>query len=126
MPVPDQPDRLPDLKRQRALVREHLAWLDREIAAAEKARYAAGEPPPPTESPASRSATNPELEANYQPDAIATHESTRRGCLMYAIAALALFFGTLVAIYFLRYRDHPLFFVPHSATSAPAPAPTKK
>jgi hypothetical protein len=27
-------DRLPELRRQRALVAEHLAWLDREIAAA--------------------------------------------------------------------------------------------
>ena len=30
------PDRLAELRRQRALVQEHLAWLEREIAATEK------------------------------------------------------------------------------------------
>lgn len=43
------PDRLQDLLRQRALVQEQLAWLDREIAAA------SGQSPSPT--PASRLAT---------------------------------------------------------------------
>lgn len=36
-------DRLPELLRQRALVQEHLAWLDREIAAASGAPLT---PPP--------------------------------------------------------------------------------
>lgn len=39
------PDRLAELRRQRALIAEHLAWLDREIAAAGSASAASPEPP---------------------------------------------------------------------------------
>lgn len=36
--VPPMPDRLAELRRQRALIQEHLAWLDREVAALERHR----------------------------------------------------------------------------------------
>ena len=39
------PDRLAELRRQRALIAEHLAWLDREIAAAGPASTSSPEPP---------------------------------------------------------------------------------
>ncbi|MBK8475784.1 MAG: hypothetical protein IPL39_05580 [Opitutaceae bacterium] len=40
------PDRLADLRRQRALIAEHLAWLDREIATTAPAQPAAVLPAP--------------------------------------------------------------------------------
>ncbi len=40
-------DRLNELRRQRALLQEHLAWLDREIAAAEGRAARPGPPPAP-------------------------------------------------------------------------------
>ncbi len=40
------PDRLADLRRQRALIAEHLAWLDREIATTASAQPAAILPAP--------------------------------------------------------------------------------
>jgi hypothetical protein len=41
-------DRLADLRRQRTLIQEHLSWLDREIAAAEKNGGTAWPAPAPT------------------------------------------------------------------------------
>jgi len=41
-------DRLTELRRQRALVQEHLAWLDREIAEASGADSSAGPVFPPS------------------------------------------------------------------------------
>ncbi|HZP60009.1 MAG TPA: hypothetical protein VFB27_06750, partial [Opitutaceae bacterium] len=62
--MPSPSDHLSELRRQRALVQEHLAWLDREIAAA------AGEttpltlaPKPPGPPAASASVANEEAEA---------------------------------------------------------------
>lgn len=37
-------DRLAELRRQRSLVQEHLAWLDREVAALEKGALSSGSP----------------------------------------------------------------------------------
>lgn len=56
------PDRLAELRRQRALVQEHLAWLDRELAALERTS-----PPRSAESPA---AVDPfVVDVNTQPAA---------------------------------------------------------
>lgn len=44
-------DRLRELLRQRALLQEHLAWLDREIAAASGAQAAPGPAPLPVTTP---------------------------------------------------------------------------
>jgi len=46
------PDRLAEIRRQRALVAEHLAWLDREIAAAAPASAAPVAPTAPAVVPA--------------------------------------------------------------------------
>jgi hypothetical protein len=54
MPAP-APDRLQQLLRQRALLQEHLAWLDREIADASSG--VTGPPPAPT--PLARAAQQP-------------------------------------------------------------------
>ena len=56
------PDRLAELVRQRALVLEHLDWLEREIATAKSvaapSAMASASSPPATTSPASESATS--------------------------------------------------------------------
>ncbi len=114
------PERLAELQRQRALVQEQLTWLDREIAAAQAAttpppRGDAARPMSPSvtvTSPASVAAL-PDL----QPDPLAARRDTRRGCFIAFALALAIFFGTLVAIYFWKYRDRPLFRA-ESAVSA--------
>jgi hypothetical protein len=54
MPAP-APDRLQQLLRQRALLQEHLAWLDREIADASSGVTA----PPPAPTPVARAAQQP-------------------------------------------------------------------
>lgn len=106
-------DRLAELRRQRALVAEHLAWLDREIAAANPAA-----PPPPSLSPAvespavtaTRSEPLPPAPAP-QPPASALPESrpadirrdVRRGCLLYfALAALLVAGGCALLVWVSR------------------------
>ncbi|MCR6656693.1 MAG: hypothetical protein NVV63_12975 [Opitutus sp.] len=124
------PERLAELQRQRALVQEQLTWLDREIAAcqASTASAPAGDavrtashsvPLTATGSAAPRPATvstrpvltSPPLAPlpDLQPDPLAARRDTRRGCFIAFALALAIFFGTLVAIYFWKYRDRPLF-----------------
>ena len=117
---PVNPVRLAELNHQRALVREQLAWLEREIA-----RETIGEglstfvPPPPvpqsvvqvrTEQLTASPQIQKEIEA-YQPDPISAVRDTRRGCFIaLAISALVLI-GVFTAIYLLHYRDRPLLFV---------------
>jgi len=93
-------DRLQELLRQRALIQEHLAWLDREIDDAN------GIPPLPTTGArptlTSSSATSPRPAANASDEAekilgqysIDTHvvrTDTRRGCLMMFFIGFSLF-----------------------------------
>ena len=109
------PDRLAEIRRQRALVAEHLAWLDREIAAAAPASAAPVAPTAPAvvpapiapldpaailaaataAKPAAQISAAPSIEDDIaekhlprrQPDSI--QQDVRRGCLLYfAIAAL--------------------------------------
>lgn len=74
---PRMSDRLQELLRQRALVEEHLAWLDRQIAEATPDR-AAPPPPPPvapryTLKPAASSAPAPQGYLASQAASIARH-----------------------------------------------------
>ncbi len=41
---------------------------------------------------------------------MSAQRDTRRGCLLLAALVLVLLAGAAVAIYFLGYRDHPVFF----------------
>jgi hypothetical protein len=125
------PDRLEELRRQRALVQQHLDWLDREIAAeAEKtdqetagARIATlgAAAVPKTFSPPSASAitaTTPAAHAvtpaagpdadtileKYRVAPTALHNDVRKGCLLYFAVALALFFAGVIILYFVLSR----------------------
>lgn len=108
------PDRLTELRRQRALVRDHLDWLDREIAAAEPTAAqgtapVAAPPPPPvfvTQDPVAPPATDA-----YSPDPAATQQEVKRGCLLWLVAGFVLFAAILAAIYFFAYGDRPLLFM---------------
>jgi hypothetical protein len=123
------PDRLDRLRHQRALVQEQLAWIDREIAELSRQADAGAAPAPPT-SPAATPTAQPNLVRptsvaqplpdfpEDQADAASMQSAARRGCLMYAVLAVALLIAGAVALYFVAYRDHPLFFA--GEKSAPA------
>ncbi|HVT71542.1 MAG TPA: hypothetical protein VHD61_00270 [Lacunisphaera sp.] len=108
-------ERLKELQRQRALVQEHLAWLDREIvreAGAPATARPAAASVAPVESPAaaphaSAAAARAEAEAEammaeYRRDPESLQSSVKRGCLLYFLGAFALLALGLVAWYFLR------------------------
>jgi len=96
------PDRLPELQRQRALLQDHLAWLDREIAAAQGKLVPmppAASQPAPAKAPAAplHSATSEAaaeiIISQYQKDPGSVKTDTKRGCLTifgYAMGVLAL------------------------------------
>jgi hypothetical protein len=122
-------DRLAELRRQRALVEQHLAWLDREIAA-ETARLSPAEagakiaavvtaakpaatpsitkpiiPAPAMASvtPAVTPPANPEADRILEEFHVApatVHEDVRKGCFLYFAAALAIFAAIIALLYF--------------------------
>ena len=101
-------DRLQKLLRQRALINEHLAWLDREIAGSE------GVPPLPppadrplqTVVPATAPTSNATKEAErilgqFQKNAQVVRTDARRGCLLiFSIAMGLLALAVIVGYYF--------------------------
>jgi hypothetical protein len=124
------PDRLSHLVRQRALLQEHLAWLDREIAnATQEARpgsVAAADPvavgtdpgavPSPlprdlrhgdvasrSEAPVAVVADADAILAQYRVPPGTTAQNVRKGCFLYLAAALALLaVGVTLAYFVLR------------------------
>lgn len=106
------PQRLAELQRQRDLVREHLAWLEREIAREHSVTPQAIAPAVVSISvrpETSSLAPTPELPAELpKPDPVGAAAEARRGCLLLFIAAFAILALALFAIYFLHYRDRPL------------------
>ena len=104
-------DRLPELRRQRALVAEHLAWLDREISAAGSEAPATPASPPPVTLPPSTQpdgvADGPVAEkilAEFRSEAERAPADMRRGCLWSFVAGMLLLILGVAAIYWLRYR----------------------
>ncbi len=110
-------DRLAELQRQRALVQEHLAWLEREIAATGKA----SDSPPPAASfthpsfpptpaipvspvaparPAPPEAHVDELLAQYRSAPGAVRKDVRKGCLLYFGLALVALAAGVAVLYF--------------------------
>ena len=96
-------DRSEELRRQRDLLREHLAWFDREIAAEEGLGADFAPPPSPpalhaAEPPDDRDAEAILAEYRRPQESIATH--TKLGCVLYFVVALALAVLAVVAFYF--------------------------
>lgn len=121
------PDRLAELRRQRAQLTEHLDWLDREIAAASASASPFTHSPTPMAVPVPVAAEpSPEaVFATYQANPTTVHTATRRGCFLYLAGALAAFFLGLAAIYFAFYRDRPVILVnspPPDNSPATSPA----
>ena len=127
-------DRLEELRRQRALLEEHLNWLDREISAATPAGGAPASPPPPSPSSvpgppdpttppaAPRPATPPSfvpavtapvapapVEADsileqYQVAPNSLRQDVRKGCFLYFAVAFLLVIVGVAGIYLLVRR----------------------
>lgn len=129
------PDRLTELRRQRALVQEQADWLDREIAACGGAKTpsvtapgvpaanTAPVPLAPTNTSAMPEATSVD-EVIYTPDPAGAIAQARRGCFLYFALALVLLGAALAAFFYLQYRDRPLLFMEKDAESPGSTAAT--
>ena len=143
---PPMPDRLDELRKQRALVQQHLTWLDHEIASVTVTRLTLPpfamrgntRPPVPgvggtnpatprsgtTRSPLTGAAI-PEL-ADFQVDPDNVHGDTRRGCIIYSAIAFLVLVAICIVIYFVGYRDRPLLIVPTKSDQMVYPAAPPK
>jgi hypothetical protein len=94
-------DRLDELRRQRALQREHLDWIEREIAALEEAaRRQAGAEPPVVLAEASANERDAEAILGEYVQAPASIETrTKLGCILYFCLLLALMALCVGALY---------------------------
>ena len=109
------PDHLAELQRQRVLVQEQLAWLDREIQAA---RPTPATTPAPVSRPTTRlspeltpftPASIPDADAEailnqYRSEETSLKADVRKGCLLYAALAFVLLVISVFALYFLLRR----------------------
>lgn len=118
-------DRLTDLRRQRAAIQQHLDWLDREIAAAQGDPETTPTPaspapvplsPPVAPIPSDPGAALPDL---GQPDPVNAARQAKKGCLLYLVAALVIFFAAIFAIFFFAYGDRPWLFMDRSEAVQP-------
>lgn len=110
MPLPD--DRLQDLRRQRTLVQEQLAWLDREIAAAAGTAVPQPSEPPlaPKSPPAAAPAADQEVEAlleSYRAEVRSGPADARRGCYIVFFTGLALTGLAMLSWYFYTIHHYP-------------------
>ena len=101
-------DRLQKLLRQKALIQEHLAWLDREIAEHQEVPplpASIGLPTPVIAgAPPSTTTSSDEAEkilGQFQKNTGDLQTDTRRGCLLFFSIAMGLFaLSVIVAYYF--------------------------
>ncbi len=114
------PDRLTELKRQRALVAEHLQWLDREIGLSEPTP--ADEPHPPLNLPLAANVSvpppppflaraSPSAGENRDPTLALLQEAERQrgqvsksGCWIVFATLLLIGVGGITAYILFRYR----------------------
>ena len=85
-------DRLDELRRQRELQREHLEWIDREIAAREGIlpREPDEEPPQAAGRGAREVRSAEAILEEFREHPVSIEKRTRLGCLLYFAAAVAL------------------------------------
>jgi hypothetical protein len=123
------PARLAELLRQRDLVREHLAWLDREIAGAAGAERPGTAATPVAVDPRQADALVTEATDSlraadvFQPDPVSAAQSTRRGCFVAIAIAFLVTFLTFAAIYFVGYRDRGILTGTRDSDVTPRGAP---
>jgi hypothetical protein len=94
-------DRLDELRRQRALQRDHLDWIEREIAALEEAarRPQGAEPPLVTPVPPADESSAEAILSEYVQPAASIEKRTRLGCILYLCLLLALMALGVFAVY---------------------------
>ena len=101
-------ERLRHLQRQQALLREHLAWIENEIAR-ETANATEPVAPAATNAPVVANASLLSTDADALIERYAAEErqnpaDIRRGCLMVFFLALLLIAGAVTAAWVLFYR----------------------
>lgn len=97
------PDRLAELRRQRALVQQHLAWLDAEIAAAEGEKPPATPAAAPAQAPATEHPADAEaLLARYAAEERTSPNRVKMGCWIAFLILFAGFWGAIGVWYLLR------------------------
>jgi hypothetical protein len=100
-------ERLRNLQRQQAILREHLAWIEAEIAL-ESVPTENGAARPTNWQRTTPEATEPidadELIERYAGKERQQPADIRRGCLLLFIGAFALFALMIVSVWWLRYR----------------------
>ncbi len=94
------PDRLEELKRQRALLEEQIARLDQEAAAAPVPKI---EPEVAATGPLAGAADADQALEKFA-DAPENPAEVKRGCLVAFVLGLTTFVAVLVGIYLLFYR----------------------
>jgi hypothetical protein len=94
-------DRLDELRRQRALQRDHLDWIEREIAALEEAARAQppAEPPVVLPAPPADEASAEAILREYVQPAASIEKRTQLGCALYLCLVLALMALGVFAVY---------------------------
>jgi hypothetical protein len=123
-------ERLNELKRQRALVQEHLDWIEREITAeaGRSGPQAPGESPPtpalpvapaswsvpPAQTPrpasieprpgATRDAMG--IIESYRDDSKDVRQDVKKGCFLYFALALGLLGLAVVFLYYMTFKRH--------------------
>lgn len=116
--------RLEELLRQREILREHAAWLEREIAAA----GAPGGPaspegiPAPAPVPVPPAVVPPTPIVTVEPDIKGLHDEVRRGCFLYFFIA-AIVLGAVVAFIYWNYQPGNDAAEPTSQPDLSAPSP---
>ena len=100
-------ERLRQLQRQQAILLEHLAWIEAQIAL-EAIPKELSPPRPLTWQPEKLEDAQP-IAADALIERYAEKErqhpaDIRRGCLLFLIGTLALFALTITAVWWLRYR----------------------
>jgi hypothetical protein len=100
-------DRLDEFRRQRALQREHLDWIEREIASMEGGAPAPETPRPPIlqASPDAQRDAEAILE-EYRKPVVSIAKQTRTGCVIYFVVALLLLVLAVGAVYLYARAIH--------------------
>ena len=105
-------DRRQELLRQQALLREHLSWLDKELAretgpaSPAPSVFTPDSRPTPTTTPQTPIASPADADAllsNYAAAERHDPNALRRGCFVVFGIALGILVLGVVAVYFLRY-----------------------
>lgn len=104
-------DRLRHLQRQQTLLREHLAWIESEIAhetaSTETATTQPAATAPSVSAPVPKSSSDSDADAlieRYAANERQNPGDLRRGCLLIFVASLLLMAGGVTVVWLMFYR----------------------